>query len=711
VSILFCDPLKEGIRPEVISEGSLIGGDERAEGTAAEPAAALNARSKVLAAWSRIRGRTQVVEAAVGPPWGAVVRLSSGPWAARPCACALEDGSFLVVWDELAPEGGAVRYAVVDESGGLVQSSGSVFAVDHPGVRFINASCAPLAAGALVSAVRIEDVVSPEGVVDQRHAVATARLQAPGEGAPEPLETGVRLDHGLLSDSRRKDEVWGYLGHRLRPVLLAGGRLCWERKELHEGRTTTTTGVLCCRDFDPDTGGWGPELVIHAGGLAYDTDRVSARGSHWVIHRPVIQGKTHRLALEEVPADTVGQSPYVWAEPSGYGRLATPPASARLGRETEIGVPDGALSPEGLRLYWGDTHVHSALSLDCEGEPDELLFYARHRAGLDFVALTENDEMYSCWLSRTERHRVCDLAEAWTEDGVFVALNGFEYTLPAMGEVLRNHRTVLLPDRRRDLFRWSDPVRPEERLRIAGSDHTGLDGLASEAERLDAVMIGHHDSWRLTGSGAEAAIEAVSGWDTYMHDPARVHTAWRNGRRLGLVGGSDGHRRMGGHHGAGTGVWASELSLEGIVAGLRARRTVATQGRRPRIAFCVTDERGTRLFIGDHGRFEGRLTVHIDVEVEAGRDDRIELVELRNGEAVLANWGAGETGGGGRRFQADYQPFSYDGYGKKAPLRLRDPAYLYLRIRFSGPDHQFFSNVAPAWGPWAWTSPIWWDQG
>ena len=95
--------------------------------------------------------------------------------------------------------------------------------------------------------------------------------------------------------------------------------------------------------------------------------------------------------------------------------------------------------------------------------------------------------------------------------------------------------------------------------------------------------------------------------------------------------------------------------------------------------------------------------------VEPGYDDRIELVELLHREKKLANWSFYDTTNAGRKLEVDYELFSVDSRARTVPLDLIKPNYLYLRIKQSGADRQFPSNVAPARGPWAWTTPIWWE--
>ena len=44
-----------------------------------------------------------------------------------------------------------------------------------------------------------------------------------------------------------------------------------------------------------------------------------------------------------------------------------------------------------MGLFWADTHCHSVLSADAEGELDELAAFGRDIAGLDIMAIVDND--------------------------------------------------------------------------------------------------------------------------------------------------------------------------------------------------------------------------------------------------------------------------------------------------------------------------------
>jgi len=242
--------------------------------------------------------------------------------------------------------------------------------------------------------------------------------------------------------------------------------------------------------------------------------------------------------------------------------------------------------------------------------------------------------------------------------------------------------------------------------------------VAYRAEQLGAILIAHHTLWTLADSACEAGVEVVSGWTTPMHNPAHLHAQWNRGRRFALIGGSDGHRRSAGLSGGITGVWAEELTIGGLLEAIRKRRTIASQGRKPLVFLELYDESGNRLFIGDHGQLRGEIAATIRIECEAEFEDTLEFVELRQGERTIANWGGVDFSADRKSLTAefafkglDHGPFRRGliSEPQRRGFRMNDPFYTYLRIRQSGRDREEAYNTAIARGPWAWSTPIWWD--
>lgn len=81
-------------------------------------------------------------------------------------------------------------------------------------------------------------------------------------------------------------------------------------------------------------------------------------------------------------------------------------------------------------VYFGNLHSHTGFS-DGIGVPEHAYDYARHTAGLDFLAITEHSNLYDHDLDWSQSRKWRDLgrtAERKSEDGIFLALHGAETT-------------------------------------------------------------------------------------------------------------------------------------------------------------------------------------------------------------------------------------------------------------------------------------------
>ena len=74
-------------------------------------------------------------------------------------------------------------------------------------------------------------------------------------------------------------------------------------------------------------------------------------------------------------------------------------------------------------FYIGSLHSHTSYS-DGVGTPADAFEHARDQAHVDFLAVTD----HNCTLSPAEYADVLAQAEAFTQDGVFVAIGGQEWT-------------------------------------------------------------------------------------------------------------------------------------------------------------------------------------------------------------------------------------------------------------------------------------------
>ncbi len=247
------------------------------------------------------------------------------------------------------------------------------------------------------------------------------------------------------------------------------------------------------------------------------------------------------------------------------------------------------------RVYWGDLHGHSGLS-DGTGTPEDYYRYARDVAALDVAALTDHDHWGMQPLSQTPElwEEIRTQAMAFHEPGRFVTLLGYEWT-----SWLHGHRPVLY---------FGDEGRILSSVDPAFESPTQLwDALRGKS----ALTIAHHTAGGPIATNWEippdpelepvTEVASVHGSSEAPDSPRVIYQpvaghfardALDRGYRLGFVGSGDGHDGHPGlsHIASPTGglaaILADELTREGVLEALLARRVYATNG--PRILLHVT---------------------------------------------------------------------------------------------------------------------------
>jgi hypothetical protein len=321
---------------------------------------------------------------------------------------------------------------------------------------------------------------------------------------------------------------------------------------------------------------------------------------------------------------------------------------------------------EGYQLLFGDPHTHTGLSGDAEGELVEMLAYARDRAHLDFVAFTDND-WYQDHLSDRDYALTMAEEQAWSFDGRFIAMPGYEWTQPRWGPIRPQHRSILFASYDQPMLRHRD---------INGDP---IEALVAWIGTTNGIMHSQHAQFLLTDSDREANLEVCCGWGDYINHSECFHEHLAKGFRVGFVGTSDGHRRTPGLGGGLTGLWVKAFTLEGIIEAFRERRCYATAGARIGLGFWVNGS----LMGETTGRAESysaRVVVQTPRNVE-----RLDIIG--DGEVVAS--------------RTDL-PASFDEYITNLP----SCRYYYARVTMPGGYPNYPSNIAPSEGPWAWSSPV-----
>ena len=549
----------------------------------------------------------------------------------------------------------------------------------------------PLAAksGLYVAWLNMVDVIGGEGAISQYHTLQVAFRDRQGWqliGQSDGDSTAAELTHGLMARIEPTPvATGGYMGRRRHPMLLEDGDdvwLLWERKSDHRGRTPNAPGELIGRRLI--AGRWDQPVVLHQGLVDYHLAHESkASGGKFVFVASQLPRNSRRV-YHRLIGDLNASAEFQQDDWPGWKPVELPFADQRKPRQ-EIRQGDTI-----YRLYWSDLHCHSGLTADAEGQPDELLHYARDKARLDVVVMTQNDCIYDSYLTEAEFALDHFLANAYTREGRFLVLPGYEWTsrVPRSPDVAlsdprnwdsqnwgnsqANHRTVVYPP-------FGGPVmrHPE----IGNDVHT----LNQAAFAAGGLTLTQHPTWHLTGQPAEVGVEVTAGWGIYIQDPTRVYQALDDGFRFGLVGNGDSHRRNPGLCGGLTAIYAEELTAGAILDALRNRRVYATNGSR-----IVIDSRANGTIMGNDVPADD-CNVQITLSV-TGTKPIVKATLIRDGKEVKVIDGNGTTQLSAVFREEQLSPGTH---------------WYYWRIAQQGTSPRYPGNVKVARGHLAWSTPHW----
>lgn len=294
------------------------------------------------------------------------------------------------------------------------------------------------------------------------------------------------------------------------------------------------------------------------------------------------------------------------------------------------------------RVLWADLHGHSGLS-DGTGTPADYILYARDVAALDVVALTDHDhwgmqplathpELWREIRRETEIHH---------RAGEFVTLLGFEWT-----NWIHGHRHVLYFTDDGDVLSSVDPAfeTPQQlwdslrgRSALTFAHHSAGGPVATnwafppdpELEPVTEIVSVH---------GSSEALDSPS----VVYSPVVgnfVRDVLDRGHVLGFVGSGDGHDGHPGlaHLNAASGglaaILSPELSRDGVLEALRARRVYATNG--PRIYLQVELAGHLMGEVLDSRAFNDLDTASRSLEVLAVAPETLERIDLiRSGQDI-----------------------------------------------------------------------------
>jgi hypothetical protein len=249
----------------------------------------------------------------------------------------------------------------------------------------------------------------------------------------------------------------------------------------------------------------------------------------------------------------------------------------------------------GRRILWGDLHGHSGLS-DGTGTPADYFRYARDVAALDISALTDHDHWGMRPLATHPElwDEIRHQSDLYNDPGRFVTILGYEWT-----NWIHGHRHVLFFDDGGDVLSSVDP-----RYETPDQLWTALRG-------SDALTFAHHSAGGPVATNWDyppdpelepvTEIVSVHGSSEALDSPLPIYSpvagnfvrdVLERGYTLGFIGSGDGHdghpglSQLAGASGGLAAILSDDLTREGVLEALRARRVYATNG--PRIFLRVS---------------------------------------------------------------------------------------------------------------------------
>ena len=352
-----------------------------------------------------------------------------------------------------------------------------------------------------------------------------------------------------------------------------------------------------------------------------------------------------------------------------------------------------------FELYWGDIHVHTAMSWDAWFGAQSVVSYGganrmgRDFAGLDFQANTDHDAPHP--YAEKEWAEMVEVTNRFNEPGRFVTLVAIENSGPT------GDKNVY----------WRDDIAPYIVAEAKG-DPIALFG---KVEDQECILIPHHvaqdmrpTDWRpeffhpekerlleiFSNHGRAEFYGNIPHFSPHSKPTMKGYTyqdALARGYRLGIVAASDDHRGRVGTVGL-TGVWAEEQTRESIYDAMKARRCYGTTNPRIILRFAANGHQmGQEFSSSGPIRIEGSAV---------GSYKLFSIDVVKNGEVAYVaypqNLKPWDTGPLARRINFEWvdEEFTSD-------------SYYYLRVTQAPNPRGEEKWGTPPLMDFAWSSPVW----
>lgn len=280
-------------------------------------------------------------------------------------------------------------------------------------------------------------------------------------------------------------------------------------------------------------------------------------------------------------------------------------------------------------LYFGDVHSHTSYS-DGTGTPDQAFDHARNVGKVDFWTVSDHLEQFgpvedpaSPYAGQKEWDVVKKIAAEKTENGKFVALAGYEWG----SDVAQGHMNIL---RTTDMPHFAQVFSYKKFLKWIYQDPNALVGFNHPSTNGAGSTI--FTQMKYIPQIASQTFFIATNVDT---DVPVYYLALDNGWHIAPMGHQDNHAPDWGERREITGVYADELTYDGLMEAFLARRFYAATDRNIHLWF-----EGNTLAMGSTIETSEPVQLIIDVTQAAGTAlERVDLVTT--GGAVSQSWQPG----------------------------------------------------------------------
>ncbi len=364
-----------------------------------------------------------------------------------------------------------------------------------------------------------------------------------------------------------------------------------------------------------------------------------------------------------------------------------------------------SLAAQDVQVFFGNLHSHSSYS-DGAGKPAEAFKYARTKAKVEFLALTDHNHMIkdAALYTGPKAAAVIPAAAKATVDGNFAAIPGQEFSTISLG----NHVNVF--DIGQVIPVPNGDFKGLVRFLEANKDTTGqppivqfnhpleCNNKCTESNEYGADDFGSRAEWVAQMGRFVRLVEILNGSPQSGAAPKSAEEDFLRilnlGFRVGPTGDQDNHKKKWGNSTpVRTAVLTDQLTKPKVLEALRQRHVYATEDPDLRAIFRV------------NGHLMGDVIAPPAVGQELAIEFTLHDADEPNAHYEVEVW-SDDDGPGGKEASI-VETVKVDG-DTAVPKKIEDVTfkgkgqYIFFRVRQTMEEQEADT---------AWTAPVWFDEG